>query len=74
MTTLLILAGGLGSRYKGDKQLAALGPNNECLLEYSIHDAVQAGFKQIVLLSSTQYISLLKAKFCLLYTSPSPRD
>jgi len=62
MTTLLILAGGLGSRYNGDKQLAALGPNKECLLEYSIYEAVQAGFKQIIVLSSTQYISLLETK------------
>ena len=62
MTTLLILAAGLGSRYKGDKQLAALGPNKECLLEYSIYEAVQAGFKQIIVLSSTQYISLLETK------------
>ncbi len=57
MTTLVILAGGLGSRYKGNKQLAALGPNNECLLEYSIYDAVRAGFQQIVVLSSTHFIS-----------------
>jgi len=66
MTTLLILAGGLGSRYKGDKQLAGLGPNNECLLEYSIYEAVQAGFKQVIVLSTTQYIYLLKAKLAYL--------
>ena len=66
MTTLVILAGGLGSRYKGNKQLAALGPNNECLLEYSIYDAVRAGFQQIVVLSSTHFISLLKAKLAYL--------
>lgn len=47
-TTLLIMAAGLGSRFGGDKQIARLGPNGEILLEYSVHDAVQAGFDKVV--------------------------
>ncbi len=46
--TLLIMAAGMGSRYGGDKQVDGLGPNGEILMEYSIHDAVRAGFDQIV--------------------------
>ena len=46
--TLLILAAGMGSRYGGDKQTDALGPNGELLVEYSIYDAMQAGFDKIV--------------------------
>ena len=47
-TTLLIMAAGLGSRFGGNKQIARLGPGGEILLEYSIHDAVAAGFDKVV--------------------------
>ncbi len=48
-TTLLIMAAGIGSRYGGDiKQLAAVGPNGEIIIDYSIHDAIKAGFNKIV--------------------------
>ncbi|MBE5797662.1 MAG: hypothetical protein E7327_09860 [Clostridiales bacterium] len=47
-TTLLIMAAGLGSRFGGDKQIARMGPGGEILLEYSIHDAVAAGFDKVV--------------------------
>jgi len=47
-TTLLIMAAGLGSRFGGNKQIARMGPNGEILLEYSIHDAVAAGFDKVV--------------------------
>lgn len=46
--TLLIMAAGMGSRYGGDKQVDGLGPNNEILMEYSIFDAIRAGFDHIV--------------------------
>ena len=47
-TTLLIMAAGLGSRYGGNKQIDRIGPNGEILMEYSIHDAVAAGFDKVV--------------------------
>lgn len=47
-TTLLIMAAGLGSRYGGNKQIDRIGPNGEILLEYSIHDAIAAGFDKVV--------------------------
>ncbi len=45
---LLIMAAGLGSRYGGLKQLDGVGPNNELLIEYSIYDAIQAGFNKVI--------------------------
>lgn len=47
-TTLLIMAAGLGSRYGGNKQIDHIGPNGEILLEYSIYDALAAGFDKVV--------------------------
>ena len=46
--TLLIMAAGMGSRFGGNKQIAQMGPHGEILLEYSIHDAVAAGFNKVV--------------------------
>jgi len=46
--TLLVLAAGMGSRYGGLKQLDPMGPNDETLLDYSIRDAIQAGFTKVV--------------------------
>lgn len=48
-TALVIMAAGIGSRFgKGIKQLAPLGPNGEIIMEYSIYDALEAGFNKIV--------------------------
>jgi NDP-sugar pyrophosphorylase family protein len=46
--TLLIMAAGLGTRYGGDKQIEGMGPHNEILLEYSVYDALEAGFNKVV--------------------------
>ena len=47
--TLVILAAGIGSRYGvGIKQLEGFGPNNELIIDYSIHDAIKAGFNKVV--------------------------
>ena len=47
---LLVLAAGMGSRYGGLKQLDPVGPNGETLLDYSVHDAIRAGFGHVVFL------------------------
>lgn len=48
-TTLVILAAGIGSRFGGGvKQLTPVGPNGEIIIDYSIHDAIKAGFNKIV--------------------------
>ena len=46
--SLVIMAAGLGSRYGGSKQVDGSGPHHEILMEYSIHDALRAGFNKIV--------------------------
>ncbi|MEX1045462.1 MAG: NTP transferase domain-containing protein [Chthoniobacterales bacterium] len=48
--TLLVLAAGLGSRYGGLKQLDPVGPGGETLLDYSVYDALRAGFDRVVFL------------------------
>ncbi len=47
--TLVIMAAGLGSRFGGDKQLAALGPNGETMLQLALRSAIKAGFARAVL-------------------------
>lgn len=46
--TLLILAAGIGSRYGGIKQLDQFGPNGETIIDYSLYDAIRAGFGKVV--------------------------
>ena len=48
-TTLVIMAAGIGSRFGGGiKQLAPVGRHGEIIMDYSIHDAIEAGFNKIV--------------------------
>ncbi len=48
-TTLVIMAAGIGSRFGGGiKQIAPVGPNGEIIIDYSIHDAIEAGFNKVV--------------------------
>lgn len=65
--SLLVLAAGMGSRYGGLKQMEALGPNGETLLDYSIYDAVKAGFSQVVFVIrrdiGKDFIDLVGARF-----------
>lgn len=46
--TLVVLAAGMGSRYGGLKQLDKVGPSGEAIIDYSIYDAIQAGFNKVV--------------------------
>jgi choline kinase len=45
---LVIMAAGTGSRYGGEKQTDGIGPNGEAIMEYSVYDAIQAGFSKVV--------------------------
>ena len=51
--TLVVLAAGMGSRYGGNKQLDGIGPNGEIIMDYSIHDAIEAGFTKVVFIIRT---------------------
>jgi NDP-sugar pyrophosphorylase family protein len=61
--TLLILAAGMGSRYGGLKQIDPLGPNGETIIEYSIYDAIQAGFGKVVFVIRESFADAFKAQF-----------
>lgn len=62
-TTLLIMAAGLGSRYGGDKQVDGIGPHGEILMQYSIYDAIKAGFNKLVFVIKPQYKEIIE-RFC----------
>ena len=59
--TLFVLAAGMGSRYGGLKQLDGLGPNGETIMDYSIYDAIKAGFGKIVFVIRESFESDFKA-------------
>ncbi len=61
--TLLILAAGMGSRYGGLKQIDPFGPNGETILEYSIFDAIRAGFGKVVFVIRHSFADEFKARF-----------
>jgi dTDP-glucose pyrophosphorylase len=65
--TLLILAAGMGSRYGGLKQLDAMGPSGEVVLDYSVYDAIRAGFGKVVFVIrrdfETQFREQIGARF-----------
>ena len=58
--TLVILAAGMGSRFGGLKQIAPLGPNDEFIIDYSVYDAIKAGFTKIVFLIKEENYDLFK--------------
>ena len=57
------MAGGMGSRYGGLKQVDSFGPTNESILDYSIFDAINAGFNKIVILSSPKLRKYFEEKY-----------
>lgn len=61
--TLVILAAGMGSRYGGLKQIDGVGPNEEPIIEYSIYDAIRAGFGKVVFIIRRDIEAAFKAKF-----------
>jgi dTDP-glucose pyrophosphorylase len=60
--TLLIMAAGMGSRYGGLKQLDAVGPNGETIIDYSVYDAIQAGFNKVVFIIRKEFEQEFKSK------------
>ena len=60
--TLLVLAAGMGSRYGGLKQMDGVGPNGEIIMDYSITDAIRAGFGKVVFVIRHSFEQEFKAK------------
>lgn len=61
MKTLVILAAGMGSRFGGLKQIEPLGPNGEFIIDYSIHDAIKAGFNKVVFIIKEENYEIFKS-------------
>jgi dTDP-glucose pyrophosphorylase len=61
--TLLVLAAGMGTRYGGNKQLDEVGPSGETIIDYSIYDAIRAGFNKIVFVIRRDIEDQVKERF-----------
>jgi len=61
--TLLILAAGMASRYGSMKQVQGFGPSGETIMDYSIYDAIRAGFGKVVFIIRKDFAEDFKAKF-----------
>ena len=66
--SVIIMAGGMGSRYGGLKQVDSFGPNNESILDYSIYDSIKAGFNKIVILSSPNLKEYFEKKYLKIFS------
>lgn len=58
--TLVVMAAGMGSRFGGLKQITPFGPSGEFLLDYSVYDAIKAGFDKVVFLIKKENLDLFK--------------
>ena len=58
--TLVILAAGMGSRFGGLKQVESMGPNGEFIIDYSVYDAIKAGFNKVVFLIKKEHLNIFK--------------
>lgn len=58
--TLVIMAAGMGSRFGGLKQIEPMGPSNEFIIDYSIYDAIKAGFNKVVFIIKKRILRYLK--------------
>lgn len=58
--TLVIMAAGMGSRFGGLKQIEPVGPNGEFIIDYSIYDAIKAGFKKVVFIIKEENYDIFK--------------
>lgn len=61
--TLLVLAAGIGSRYGGIKQIDGFGPNGETIMDYSLYDAIRAGFTKVVFIVRDEIKEAVKEMF-----------
>lgn len=65
--TLLILAAGMGSRYGGLKQIDSVGPSGETIMDYSIYDAIRAGFDKVVFIIRKDFEEAFREKIVAKY-------
>lgn len=72
--TLLVLAAGMGSRYGGLKQLDGVGPSGETIMDYSVYDAIQAGFGRVVFVIRHDFEDAFREKVLSKYQDSVPVD
>ena len=60
--SLLVMAAGMGSRYGGLKQLDKIGPNGETIIDYSVYDAIRAGFSKVVFIIRKEFENEFRQK------------
>ena len=72
--TLLVLAAGMGSRYGGLKQIDPVGPSGETILDYSVYDALRAGFGRVVFVIRQDFEALFREKIGAKYQGRVPVD
>ena len=58
--TLVIMAAGMGSRFGGLKQIEPVGPSGEIIADYSVYDAIRAGFKKVVFIIREEHLDYFK--------------
>lgn len=61
--TLLVLAAGIGSRYGGIKQIDGFGPHGETIMDYSLFDAIRAGFTKVIFIVREEILEIVREKF-----------
>ena len=83
---LVIMAAGMGSRYGGLKQIDPVDHDGDLIIDFSIFDAKEAGFEKVIFIIKkaiekefkehigNRMEKHIQVEYCLLYTSPSPRD
>lgn len=59
--TLVIMAAGIGSRYGGLKQIESVGPSGEFIIDYSVYDAIKAGFKKVIFIIKEENYEIFKS-------------
>ena len=72
--TLFLLAAGMGSRYGGLKQLDGLGPHGETIMDYSIYDAINAGFGKLVFVIRKDFEEAFREKVLSKYEGHIPAN
>jgi len=61
--TLVVMAAGMGSRYGGIKQIDTFGPSGEAIIDYTVYDALQVGFRKVVFIVRKHLLADVKEKF-----------
>lgn len=62
--TLVIMAAGMGSRFGGLKQIEPVGPNGEIIADYSVYDAIRAGFTKVIFIIRENNLAYFQNNIC----------